>query len=79
MGVIFGTDLVHRNGLQWVGQPKNSYDTVVRRSRDKFVDLAKNTYRVLLTRGMRGCYVYFQDKETVHFFRSRTETIPSED
>lgn len=78
-GVIFGTDLVHRNGSQWVGQPQNSYDKVVKQSKAKFVDLAKNTYRVLLTRGMRGCYVYFQDEETEHFFRSRTETIPSED
>ena len=79
VGVIFGTDLVRRNGSQWVGQPQDSYDTVVRRSSDRFVDLAKNTYRVLFTRGMKGCYVYFQDKETESFFRSRTETIPSED
>jgi hypothetical protein len=33
----------------------------------------KNTYRVLLTRGMKGCYVYFVDRETERFFRSRME------
>jgi DUF2075 family protein len=33
--------------------------------------LVKNTYRVLLTRGMKGCYVYFMDDETRKFFESR--------
>jgi DUF2075 family protein len=28
---------------------------------------------VLLTRGMRGCYVYFIDKNTENFFRSRID------
>ena len=32
--------------------------------------------RVLLRQGIRGCYVFFQDKETENFFRSRIETIP---
>src|SRR5699024_7343263 len=31
----------------------------------------KNTYRTLLTRGMKGCYVYFVDDEAAAFFRSR--------
>lgn len=44
-----------------------------RRSGDEFVDLVKNVYRVLLSRAMKGCYVYFMDKETENFFRSRTE------
>ena len=33
----------------------------------------KSTYRVLLTRGLRGCYVYFMDAPTRDFFLSRTE------
>lgn len=33
--------------------------------------IIKNTYRTLMTRGMKGCYVYFIDKETEDFFRSR--------
>jgi hypothetical protein len=72
-GVIFGTDLVYRSGKGWVGQAANSHDSVVKRSGEKFLDLVKNTYRVLLTRGIKGCYVYFTDKETEQFFRSRTE------
>jgi DUF2075 family protein len=30
----------------------------------------KNTYRTLMTRGMKGCYVYFVDKETNDYFSS---------
>jgi hypothetical protein len=33
----------------------------------------KNVYRALLTRGMKGCYVYFTDKETEEYFRSKME------
>ena len=78
VGVIFGKDLVYRHGKGWIGHKTESYDTVVKRAGDEFIDLVKNTYRVLLTRGLKGCYVYFQDQETEEFFRSRTETIPLE-
>ena len=72
VGVIFGKDLVYDLDRQlWVGERKESHDTVVRRSGDKFVDLVKNTYRVLFSRGMKGCYVHFMDKNTERFFRSR--------
>ena len=32
--------------------------------------IIKNTYRTLMTRGMKGCYVYFTDKETAEYFSS---------
>jgi hypothetical protein len=73
VGVIVGADLVYRPEIGWVGQRENSFDTVVRRSKSDFVDLVKNTYRVLFSRAMKGCYVYFVDKETESFFRSRIE------
>jgi len=81
IGVIFGEDLVYDfDKQQWVGHPENSSDSVVKRSRSGFVDLVKNTYRVLLSRGMKGCYIYFINKDTERFFKSRTEilTIPEE-
>lgn len=34
----------------------------------------KNTYRVLMTRGLKGCYVTFLDPATEAFVRSRLET-----
>jgi len=74
VGVIFGKDLVYNFDEQtWEGYPENSSDKVVRRSKDNFVNLVKNTYRVLLSRGMKGCYVYFIDTDTERFFKSRTE------
>ena len=75
VGVIFGEDLVYDfDAQQWVGVREKSADNVVKRSRDQFTDLVKNTYRVLLSRGMKGCYVCFLDKDTERFFRSRIET-----
>lgn len=31
--------------------------------------IIKNTYRTLMTRGMKGCYVYCTDAETREYFR----------
>jgi hypothetical protein len=73
VGIIFGPDLIYRHGAGWSGNKGASFDTVVKKSKDKFTELVKNTYRVLFTRGIKGCYVYFTDKETEEFFRSRTE------
>ncbi|MGJ7611954.1 MULTISPECIES: DNA/RNA helicase domain-containing protein [unclassified Variovorax] len=33
--------------------------------------IIKNTYRTLMTRGMKGCYVYCSDEETASYFRDR--------
>jgi DUF2075 family protein len=74
VGVIVGTDLVFDPGTaEWKGEPSASADPVVRRSRADFLRNVKNTYRVLLSRGMKGCYVCFLDKATESFFRSRME------
>lgn len=77
VGVIFGRDLVYRGRDGWVAQPEFSEDSVVRRSAGKsnqlFTDLVKQTYRVLLTRGLKGCYVVFEDEATRDFVLSRLE------
>lgn len=74
VGVIFGEDLVYDfDNQQWHGNKSKSSDSVVKRSAEKFTDLVKNTYRVLLSRGMKGCYVYFMNKDTERFFKSRIE------
>jgi DUF2075 family protein len=73
-GVIFGNDLTYNFDKQtWEGHTENSADNVVKRSKNNFTDLIKNTYRVLLSRGMKGCYIHFVDKETERFFKSRIE------
>ncbi|MBU2043677.1 MAG: DUF2075 domain-containing protein [Candidatus Omnitrophica bacterium] len=74
VGVIFGKDLVYDfDAQEWVGNSHQSADNVVKRSKEQFIDLVKNTYRVLLSRGIKGCYVYFMDKDTERFFKSRIE------
>ena len=70
-GVIWGPDLVVRNGI-WVGQPSASRDHMVKtRSGARFTDIVKNAYRVLLTRGMRGCYICILDEETRTYIGKR--------
>ncbi len=74
VGVIIGRDMIYNfDKNQWEGHPENSADSVVKRAGDKYLDLIKNTYRVLLSRALKGCYVYFVDKETEKFVRSRME------
>lgn len=73
VGVIFGKDLYYNPDKgKWEGRKEFSEDSVVKRGRN-FLDLVRNTYRVLLSRGMKGCYVYFIDKDTERFLRSRIE------
>jgi len=74
VGVIFGKDLVYRKDKGWVGQKEESHDAMVKRSKEQFADFIKNAYRVLLTRGIKGCYVYFLDQETREYFESRIVT-----
>jgi hypothetical protein len=77
VGVIWGKDLRYDfDRHEWVGDKRHSADSVVKRSKERFVDLVKNTYRVLLSRGIKGCYVYFMDKDTERFVRTRIETLP---
>lgn len=74
-GVIWGDDLVWRPRQGWVGQPDQNFDRVVTRGAAKdlgaFTALMKHTYRVLLTRGLKGCYVHFTDEQTRDFVLGR--------
>ena len=77
IGVIFGNDLMYdKKRKTWAAKRENSCDPNFRGI--DFMEYAKSVYRVLLTRGMKGCYVYFVDKDTEKFFESRIEkyTIP---
>ncbi|KPC08859.1 hypothetical protein ALQ58_200150 [Pseudomonas syringae pv. apii] len=33
--------------------------------------IIKNTYRTLMTRGMKGCFLYCTDPETAQYFADR--------
>jgi len=75
VGVIFGKDLIYDPvKKEWVGILKNSADPMIKKDKENFIKYVKNVYRVLLTRGMKGCYIYFLDKSTENFFRSKIES-----
>jgi DUF2075 family protein len=82
VGVIIGKDLIYRDG-ELITDPsaraktdgslkgykkfrkENSAEADVRAD-----EIIRNTYRTLMTRGMKGCYVYFADKATSDYFKS---------
>jgi len=83
VGVVVGLDLIVRDGVV-VTQPekRSKQDQSIKGYKklkktnpaeaDRRTSLIiKNTYRTLMTRGMKGCYVYFVDRETAAFFKSR--------
>lgn len=63
-GVIMGPDLVWRTD-HWVARPEHSHDSQAKKGTAEQFDLAvRNTYKVLLTRGMLGAAVFSTDPET---------------
>jgi hypothetical protein len=87
VGVIIGPDLAYRDGciVSDAGKRASSDKSVrglksmLKTEREKahaFADaIVKNTYRTLMTRGMKGCYVYCTDPPLREFFRSRLRAI----
>ena len=72
IGVIVGPDLKYDKEHDClVGDPKGTRDPVLQRSTERFDEYVKNIYRVLMSRGLKGCYVYFVDKDTEQYFISR--------
>ena len=62
-----GDDLVWRGSQGWVACKGASQDPVIRKSSlepEALRALLAHTYRVLLTRGMKGTYVYSTDPQT---------------
>lgn len=83
VGVIIGDDLIVRNG-ELVTDPgaraktdKSLAGYIKERKENpaeaevKADELIRNTYRTLMTRGMKGCYVYFTNEETRKYFEAR--------
>ncbi|MEU3217068.1 DUF2075 domain-containing protein [Streptomyces sp. NPDC006971] len=70
-GVIIGPDLVWRTD-HWVVDRSASKDPVFTKSTpdDEIDQLIRNTYKVLLTRGMVGTIIYATDPETREKLRS---------
>ncbi len=74
VGVIIGDDLyVDISTGKLSANITATKDPMLKRNIENFEKHVKNIYRTLLTRGMKGCYVYFTDKKTQEFFRKRME------
>ncbi|WP_343641921.1 DUF2075 domain-containing protein [Chryseobacterium sp.] len=76
IGVIVGDDLKYNEETDaLMGDVTATQDPTLRRGKENFDEYVKNIYRVLMSRGMKGCYVYFTNKDTEKYFRSRLEVV----
>jgi DUF2075 family protein len=77
-----GDDMVIRNG-KWVCRPEkrdrrdksiHGIKQLLKKDPEQGEAMAnliiRNTYRTLMTRGMKGCLVYSTDMETLQFLKS---------
>lgn len=72
IGVIIGNDLKYdKINDCLVGDITMTKDPTLKRGKENFDQYVKNIYRVLMSRGMKGCYVYFMDKEVQAYFEKR--------
>ncbi|MGM9489784.1 DNA/RNA helicase domain-containing protein [Ideonella sp. YS5] len=88
VGVIIGPDLAYRDGRIVTDATKRaSSDQSVKglkamlksepeHARALADAIVKNTYRTLMTRGMKGCYVYCTDAPLAEYLRSRLRMAP---
>jgi len=75
IGVIIGDDLAFdpETGAL-TADITATCDPTLKKYAANFESHVKNIYRALLTRGLKGCYVYFTNKETEKYFRSKIES-----
>jgi len=83
VGVIVGRDLIAVDGiLKTDPSARAKTDASLKGYKKEFKEdsisadlkadeLIRNTYRTLMSRGMKGCYVYFVDEATSDYFKSK--------
>nr|WP_321307248.1 DNA/RNA helicase domain-containing protein [uncultured Sphaerochaeta sp.] len=91
VGVIIGDDLRFEKGnvisdyskrartdqsLKGLKGPIKKGDQEAMKTADIII---RNTYRTLMSRGMKGCYVYCTNKELAHFLKTRIDGYREED
>lgn len=88
VGVIIGPDLIVRNGRVVTDASKRAKTDQSLKGLKKYNsedqkiiadELIKNTYRTLMTRGMKGCYIYCTDPETQQYFKDNLAKITNQD
>lgn len=87
VGVIIGGDLIYRNGCVQTDYTKRAstdrsifgIKKMIKEQPEeakRLVDnIIRNTYRTLMTRGQKGCFVYCTDEALAAYLKSRIEKI----
>jgi DUF2075 family protein len=87
VGVIIGPDLIVRNGQVITDATKRAktdksitgfkklYKENPREANQLADKIIKNTYRTLMTRGQKGCFIWSPDQETREYFKQATGEI----
>ena len=87
VGVIIGDDMRFENGHvvtdfskraktdQSLKGIKKLYKESPEEARNRADEIIKNTYRTLMTRGMKGCYIYCTDQGMSEYLKKRLECI----
>ena len=91
VGVIIGPDLVFESGeLVTVPAARAKTDKslhgYIKEMKENPVlasakadEIIRNTYRTLMSRGMKGCYVYFSDHSTAQYFKNLIPATAKDD
>lgn len=88
VGVIMGDDIRYENGHvvtdftkrastdQSIKGLKKMYKENPDEALERADEIIKNTYRTLMTRGMKGCYIYCTDPGMREYIRKRLAAVP---
>jgi len=85
VGIIIGNDFIYKDGkiqTDYSKHPdsanefKRPHQRKINPSDSVHIDtLIRNTYRVLLSRGQKGCYIYCMDQELSSYLKTRIQDL----
>lgn len=87
VGVIIGDDLIYKDGKVQTDYTKRAKTDQSLKGLKKMIkedpeealkqadDIIRNTYRTLLTRGQKGCFVYCTNKELERYLKNRLRRL----
>ncbi|WP_201008718.1 DUF2075 domain-containing protein [Paenibacillus glycanilyticus] len=87
VGVIIGDDMVYRDGQVFTNYKKRARTDqslkgiakMIKENPEKAIKLAddiiRNTYRTLMTRGQKGCFIYCTDKALEEYLSERLSKV----
>ncbi|EMI09424.1 DUF2075 domain-containing protein [Anoxybacillus gonensis] len=87
VGVIIGDDLIYKDGKVQTDYTKRAKTDQSLKGLKKMIkedpeealkqadDIIRNTYRTLLTRGQKGCFVYCTNKELERYLKNRLQRL----